>query len=64
MFESITEKANAFRNSAWIWEQDDALVLIQEGLEILQDNPDANITFTGVIRNGMITVITKDNDSN
>lgn len=43
---------------------DDALVLIQEGLEILRDNPDANITFTGVIRNGMITVITKDNDSN
>jgi hypothetical protein len=43
---------------------EDALVLIQEGLEILKDNPDANITFTGVIRNGMITVITKDSNSN
>jgi hypothetical protein len=43
---------------------EDALVLIQEGLDILKDNPDANITFTGVIRNGKITVITKDSNSN
>jgi hypothetical protein len=43
---------------------EDALVLIQEGLDILKDNPDANITFTGVIRDGKITVITKDSNSN
>lgn len=43
---------------------EDALMLIQDGLDILKDNPDANITFTGTIRNGKITVITKDSNSN
>lgn len=43
---------------------DEALEWIQDGFDILEDNPDANITFTGTIRNGKITIITEDSNSN